>query len=283
MESICQCELGVGADGDLSAIRESAMYDRPNPAGPERGSMPAPPSPHIERPGKLVPVVIERIVTSIQAGELPPGSWLPKEADLCDQFGVSRSVIREGLRVLEEKGLIEIVHGRGSTVAPRDRWNLLDPMVVRAQVANDTSLRVAEQLQEVRATVEGGMAARAAINITPAESAELREFLSDMSNSLDDPEAYLAADRRLHEVIHRAADNPFAQFIVQSTLTWIRAAPLRAQHPRESLVKALREHESLVDAICRKSPELAERLMKLLVMSSWERRKSELLAAGPDI
>lgn len=234
------------------------------------------PSP-IQRPGKLVPLVTERIIEGIHAGVWPPGATLPNEAALCVQFGVSRTVIREAMRVLEEKGILDVVHGRGTSVADVERWNLLDPMIVRALVSHDPTLRTVEQLQELRASVESDLAGRAATALSEADGLELVRLLGIMRDNVDDADAFIAADNELHDVVHRAADNPFARYIVRITLSWIRSAPHSAPLARESLVASVADHELLVEALRQGDPDAASRVMRSLVLTSWERRKPELL------
>ena len=89
------------------------------------------------RPARLASVVLEELAHQIIGGTLPEGSVLPTEPALCEQFGFSRTVIREGLKQLEERGLVRVEQGRGTTVQPRDSWNLLDPAVIRIALAYD--------------------------------------------------------------------------------------------------------------------------------------------------
>src|SRR5947209_6052906 len=77
------------------------------------------------RPARLAIPVVAALVDRIVGGAIPPGALLPPEPVLCASFGVSRSVIREGVKMLEEKGLARARQGQGTTVAPADEWNLL--------------------------------------------------------------------------------------------------------------------------------------------------------------
>src|SRR5947207_11401845 len=101
---------------------------------PERpGTGPTSRVPHASsswRPGRFASVVVEELARHIIGGGFPEGHLLPRLPDLCAEFGFSRTVIREGVKVLEERGLVRVEQGRGTTVQSRERWNLLDPLVI---------------------------------------------------------------------------------------------------------------------------------------------------------
>ena len=96
--------------------------------------------PRSRRPARLASVVLEELAHRIIGGTFPEGSILPTEPVLCEQFGFSRTVIREGLKQLEERGLVRVEQGRGTSVQPRSAWNLLDPTVIGIALAYDTDM-----------------------------------------------------------------------------------------------------------------------------------------------
>ena len=81
----------------------------------------------------LVAQITDRIVSN----QIAPGEALPTEPELCVSFDVSRTVVREAVRVLVSKGLIEVKHGSGMLVALTDRWNLLDPQNLLGNVCQN--------------------------------------------------------------------------------------------------------------------------------------------------
>jgi DNA-binding FadR family transcriptional regulator len=83
-----------------------------------------------KRPARLGTAVVDVLVDRIVAGELEPGTLLPTEPRLSEVFGVSRTVIREAVKNLEQKGLVRARQGQGTRVALPDDWNLLDLMVL---------------------------------------------------------------------------------------------------------------------------------------------------------
>ena len=91
----------------------------------------------IERIGLTV---LREIVEAIVTGEYPPDAPMPTESVLSEQFGVSRTVVRESMKRLQEKGLVTVAQGRGTSINPRTSWNVLDPLGIEALVQNDETL-----------------------------------------------------------------------------------------------------------------------------------------------
>src|SRR6185437_6136358 len=114
------------------------------------------------RPARFASVIVEELAQQIISGALAEGDVLPTEPALCEEFGFSRTVVREGLKLLEERGLVRVEQGRGTTVQPRDAWNLLDPVVLRIALEYDTDLSLLDDLIVVRRELEREMARAAA-------------------------------------------------------------------------------------------------------------------------
>lgn len=156
----------------------------------------APPWP--ARSGRLGVSVVAYLVDQVVSGRLTPGSSFPPEPELCTIFGVSRTVIRESMRLLEEKGLAQIRQGQGTTVAPAQRWNMLDSVVLEAVIRHDKDLAILDDLFEVRVALEALMAREAATKMNDAQATELRQVLDDLGRQMSDPEAYLGTDTEFH-------------------------------------------------------------------------------------
>src|SRR6186713_2843370 len=130
------------------------------------------------RPARLGSVVLEDLAHPIISGTFAEGSVLPTEPVLCEQFGFSRTVIREGLKQLEERGLVRVEQGRGTTVQQRDSWNLLDPAVIRIALEYDQydrEMSLLDDLITVRRVLEAEMARVAATRLTEDDLAALAE------------------------------------------------------------------------------------------------------------
>src|SRR3954471_18596206 len=127
------------------------------------------------RPGHLGVAVVRDLVQAIVTGSVAPGEILPPEATLSQQFAVSRTVIRESVKRLQEKGLVTVSQGRGTIVNEPSQWNVLDPDVLSTLVDHDETLVVLDELAIVRGSLEATMARAASARQTPESSAALRD------------------------------------------------------------------------------------------------------------
>src|SRR6187399_3784223 len=142
------------------------------------------------RAARLGVAVVGDLVTAIVTGEVAPGDILPAEGVLSQQFAVSRTVIRESVKRVEEKGLVTVSQGRGTVVNPPSMWNVLDPDVLSALVDHDDSLVVLDELAIVRGSLEATMARAASARQTPERSAALRQAFERAAANLGDISAY---------------------------------------------------------------------------------------------
>src|SRR5690242_14502058 len=109
------------------------------------GSVPAPPA-WVRRPASLARAVTAELVGRIVRGVHPPGRPLPPEPALCETFSVSRTVVREAVKLLQEKGLVQVRQGSGTVVTPSGTWDMLDELVLAATVAEDDTFAVLDDL-----------------------------------------------------------------------------------------------------------------------------------------
>lgn len=151
--------------------------------------------------------VVQQIVSQIMSGTLEPGAYLPSEALLAQQFGVSRTVIREAVRILAGKGLIEVRHGSGMQVQPSEQWNHLDPLLLFEQLRTGHDETLLNDLLELRRIVEVEVAALAALRRQPEDLQTLRQQVESMRTVLDEPKAYTRLDIAFHDTILVTARN----------------------------------------------------------------------------
>src|SRR3954447_4880395 len=130
-----------------------------------------------QRPARFASVIFETLGDEIIGGVLSAGDVLPTEPVLCEEFGFSRTVVREGLKLLEGRGLVRVEQGRGTTVQPRSSWDLLDPDVLRMGLAYDHDMSLLDGLMMVRRVLEREMAVAAVGRLTEADLAELRDLI----------------------------------------------------------------------------------------------------------
>lgn len=152
--------------------------------------------------------VLDALGQQIADGGLPAGRVLRTE-ELAREFGVSRTVAREAVRVLESMGMLSSRRRVGLTVEPRARWNLYDPRVIRWRLHGKDRAEQLRSLSELRSGVEPVAAALAAGRATPEQCGALTGAVMDMAvhGRSGDLEAYLEADIRFHRTLLAASGN----------------------------------------------------------------------------
>ena len=232
------------------------------------------------RPARLASIVLEELADRIIGGAFPEGSVLPTEPVLGEQFGFSRTVIREGLKQLEERGLVRVEQGRGTTVQPRDSWNLLDPAVIRIALAYDHDMSLLDDLIGVRRVLEQEMARAAAARLTDAELAALAENIERMKATYDDYERFRALDNTFHAIVMKASGNEVGLTIVRTIHAHGGVTPpLASAASRAALKRTVDAHRAIYDALVARDGEMAGELISAHIHSSWtERKKSKRFA-----
>ena len=225
-------------------------------------------------PAKLGVAVVEGLVNVIVSGELSPGDSLPPELPLSQQFGVSRTVLRESIKRLEEKGLVSVVQGRGTVVQPTSVWNMMDQVVLTSLIAHDKTLGMLDELTIVRARLEAAMAAETARVREPAELDALRGLLEQMRSTIGDPDVFHAADVSFHETVMAISGNRLAESIARVLFQRARSSSRFQGSPsRRMMGHTLREHESIFSAIEAGDSPLADRVMEAHISDAWQRRR----------
>lgn len=149
--------------------------------------------------------VLNELGSAIVAGRVPPGHVESVDA-IVERTGVSRSIVREAVRVLVAIGLLFAGRRVGLRVLPAESWDVLSPHVVRWRLlAAEAASQVAE-LQELRRAIEPAAAALAASRRTSAEAVELLEAAAELETARDADE-FLAADRRFHALLLASSRN----------------------------------------------------------------------------
>ena len=213
------------------------------------------------------------LVAAIVTGEVTPGQSLPPEGVLSQQFGVSRTVIRESVKRVEEKGLVNIAQGRGTEVLPAGSWNVLDPVVLSALVENDDSVGVLDELAVVRGSLEGSMAAEAATVRSDDEVAALKASLDYMHETKED-KRFEQADVDFHVVIMEASKNRLAQNITKILYMRARESTRFVGATTDEAVQlTLDEHARILRAIERGDAPAAENAMREHIRVAWQRRR----------
>jgi DNA-binding FadR family transcriptional regulator len=189
---------------------------------------------------------------------------------------VSRSVVRESVKALEEKGLAHARQGHGTTITSPDEWNLLDPVVLDAAVRHDETMQVLDDLVEVRVALECHMARAAAERMTSADLDELGRLLEELESEIKDPERYHEADTRYHDFILRCSGNRLGRSIIQLIHPFARAST-RYNPPadEEDIRQSHRGHVAIYECLAARDAEGAAAAMEEHIIGSWALRKQK--------
>ena len=210
--------------------------------------------------------VCDAVGRDIIAGKLRPGGLLPIEADLARELGISRPSLREGLRALAAKGLVETRTRRGTIVRPKECWDILDADVLAWMANAPPDQEFLMALLELRTSIEPVAARLAAQRASPRQVLGIEESYRAMAASLpDDIEACCQHDLDLHERIIAAAGNVFLARFAAVIRTALRTSFLVSYNARQSYENSLAEHWAVTDAIRKRMPGEAERAMRLLL------------------
>ncbi len=225
-------------------------------------------------PARLGVAVVSDLVEAIVTGQVQPGQLLPPEGPLAEQFGVSRTVIRESVKRLEEKGLVTVAQGRGTQVTPFGTWNVLDPVVLSALIDNDDSLGVLDELSDVRSSLESSMAGDVAGKRTADQLRRLQHSLEVMQDSRHDSDSFRSADIVFHYTVMELSGNRLAENIAKNLFKRaLESSRYQGIDPEGAFDLTLDEHTKVLEAIERRDVLAAQAAMREHIERAWERRR----------
>lgn len=211
----------------------------------------------------LVDEAIQGILDRVVDGEFPAASALPPEADLAALLEVSRPTMREAVRSLSDRGVLRVVHGRGTFVAPQEEWRDL-PTLIGVLARTTPSRDLGLQLIQVRRMLEVGAAGLAAEHRSDDDVARMQALLDsyDSAASQEDVDEVAALDIAFHEAILAASGNPFLAAIMQP-LAEALSTSRRTTAAREDVrSRAQEHHRRIFHAISAGDPAAAKDAMR---------------------
>lgn len=228
--------------------------------------------------------VIQELGRSIVSGASPEGSLLPGDGELMARFGVSRTVLREALKTLSGKGLVQAKARIGTRVRPRSDWNLFDPSVLVWHAQHGFEPEFLVHLGEMRLALEPEGAALAAVRRSSEQLAEMREWADRLGKPGIGHVDFVRADLGLHLAVAGAAGNPF--FLSISTLIEVALhAMLNASSPvadPHRFAASVRDHRAIVDAIAAGDADAARGAMRAVVLTGIEAGRPTHKPGQPD-
>ena len=211
------------------------------------------------RTSRLYEQIVGQIEKSIVKGDLKPGDQLPAERELAVQFGVSRTAVREAVKALREKGLVEAYSGRGTFITDGTSQAVrqsLDLMVKIGQAEGSN------HLAEVRAILEPEIAGLAATRIQEPELATMREAVAVMDGAGQDPDTYIEADLDFHLALAEGAANPLILSLLDSIVGLLREHRLRIFRVPGGPERGQVFHKRILDAVERRDADKARQAMR---------------------
>lgn len=211
--------------------------------------------------------VVNHLGEAIVSGRLRQGELLPGDQELLAEYGVSRTVLREALRTLGAKGLVQPRARVGTRVQPRGSWNLFDPDVLMWHAQAGFRPEFLAHLAEIRMALEPEAASLAALRRTPANLVAINEWAERMAKPAISPDEFVKADLGFHLAVADAAANPF--FISISTLIEVVVvAMLTISSPAEDsklLAISVEQHKRVARAIANREPDEARQAMRAVI------------------
>lgn len=211
------------------------------------------------RTSRLYEQIVQQVEESILKGQLKPGDQLPAERDLAQSFGVSRTAVREAVKTLREKGLVEAYSGRGTFVTNGTSNAIRQSL--------DLMIRVSQQegsihLAELRQVLEPEIAALAASRIEDQLLTTMRDAVKAMDRSLHDPEGYIEADLDFHLALAEAVGNPLVLSLLDSIVGLLREQRSKIFSVDGGPERGQFHHKQILQAIERRDADAARDAMR---------------------
>jgi DNA-binding FadR family transcriptional regulator len=217
---------------------------------------------------------VHEIGVRIVDGDLKPGDTLPDNG-FVGESEVSRTVVREAIKVLAAKGLVESRPKVGTRVRPRRDWNLLDPDVLAWQIEVGPDPEFLGQALELRRMIEPAAARLAAERATEEEIAALYDAYEAMAAAGDDLDAFMEPDLRFHSLLLDACRNELLEHMSEIFTAVLRTIFAYSSSSSRSYPRAARRHRAIVKAIEARDPDAAE----LAVLRLIDDTKKDLASA----
>lgn len=223
---------------------------------------------------KLYEYVVEELGLKIIRGDYRPGETLPNEECLCKEFNVSRGVLREAMKVLIQKGLLESRPKTGTIILPPQSWNLFDPDVLIWKYQAGDTQQFLKNVMEVRRIVEAEASKLAAERANPGEIARIRALYEQMAAQLDDDppaptDALMLNDLHFHTAILEASGNELIAQIGYTMRQALLTARQADRHDVEAQRASMPSHLEIVEAIASHDPEEAYRAAQHHIDRIW--------------
>ena len=227
--------------------------------------------------------IIELIGREIIGGVYLPGDLLPREQELTEKYDVSRTSLREAMKVLAAKGLVQTRQKSGTRVRPRTHWNAFDGDLFAWSVEEGANEKTIRDLLELRQLLEPAAAKLAANRATVSDIKRLGDALELMEKHAHHPKRYTDADVEFHLGVFSASHNTFLQYFGNLVADFLRRSLAMQQKVSVEVLhkpdfsEDTKMHQTVYDYIRRGNPDVASDAMLEIVL---EAKRSLLEAIG---
>lgn len=208
---------------------------------------------------------LDLLGAAIVGGRWPAGSSIPPEPALCDELGVSRTVVREAVKSLVAKGLVSTGPKVGTRVLAAEQWNWFDPDVIVWQSKVGLTREFLRDLQELRRVVEPAAVRMAAERATAADLSGIEEAFAGMKQAVEHGGDYVKHDLRFHQGLLRASHNRMVVQMSKALSALLRTSFEISTTRKDGPKNSLPLHRAVLDAVIAKDPARAERAILVLI------------------
>lgn len=215
---------------------------------------------------RLYEYVSEEIESAIRQKQILPGEKLPSENELAEQFDVSRTIVREALKILRERRLITVQDGRGAFVlspTPEASMKALSRYISRLDIKESH-----EMLFEVRLLLEPELAYMAAERCTKKGIEQLDHCMNELRTSQNDPEKWIETDLKFHKLLAKTTHNPYALVFIETLLFHMDFLVGSGFLLDGAIQATISSHEEILEAIRERNPEEAKENMRQHILNS---------------
>ena len=214
---------------------------------------------------------------AIVAGRYPVGGSIPPEPTLCEELGISRTVVREAVKSLVAKGLLTTGPKVGTRVMPSEQWNWFDPDVVAWQSKCGLTREFLRDLQELRRVVEPAAVRMAAERATAQDIAEIEAAYSGMKDAIEHGGDYVKYDLLFHQGLLRACHNRMVVQMSKALGALLRTSFEISTSRPDGPASSLPLHRAVLDAVIARLPQKAERASWILIDGAGEDTNSDII------
>ncbi len=209
------------------------------------------------RQGRIYEAVVDQLQDLIVSEKLQPGDRLLPERELAQRFGVSRTAVRDAIKVLSERGLVDVRPGAGTFVVREISDTVVESMGLLFQIEKSSH----EALHEVREILEIEMAGLAAERATEADLERIETAFEEMQSSINDPARFIEADLAFHLAIAEATHNKMFLLLLNPIIGLLQKSRRMIVAVPEGPARALEHHRQVLDGIRRKAKAEARQAM----------------------